>query len=81
MVAEVVADPHLQARGMIAEHYDERAQRTVLGPGVVPQFSDTPGGIRNAGPATPGCDNDTVYADLLGLSADAIDELRGTGVI
>ncbi|MCD2143666.1 CaiB/BaiF CoA transferase family protein [Gordonia paraffinivorans] len=80
-VREVVADPHLRARGMIAEHYDERAHRTVLGPGVVPQFSDTPGGIRRAGPPAPGCDNDAVYGGLLGLSAAEIDELRASGVI
>ncbi|MGP3705561.1 CaiB/BaiF CoA transferase family protein [Gordonia paraffinivorans] len=80
-VREVVADPHLRARGMIAEHYDERAHRTVLGPGVVPQFSDTPGGIRRAGPPAPGCDNDAVYGGLLGLSVAEIDELRAAGVI
>lgn len=80
-VREVVADPHLRARGMIAEHYDERAHRTVLGPGVVPQFSDTPGGIRRAGPPAPGCDNDAVYGGLLGLSVAEIDELRASGVI
>jgi len=77
----VVADPHLRARGMIAEHYDEGAQRTVLGPGVVPQFSDTPGGIRNAGPPTPGCDNEAVYGEMLGLSSADLTELREGGVI
>ncbi|GAA14751.1 CaiB/BaiF CoA transferase family protein [Gordonia alkanivorans] len=80
-VAEVVADPHLRARGMIAEHYDEGAQRTVLGPGVVPQFSDTPGGIRNAGPPTPGCDNEAVYGEMLGLSSADLTELHEGGVI
>ncbi|MDH3020072.1 formyl-CoA transferase [Gordonia sp. CNJ-863] len=80
-VAEVVADPHLRARGMIAEHYDEGAQRTVLGPGVVPQFSDTPGGIRNAGPPTPGYDNEAVYGEMLGLSSADLTELREGGVI
>lgn len=80
-VAEVAADPHLRARGMIAEHYDEGAQRTVLGPGVVPQFSDTPGGIRNAGPPTPGYDNEAVYGEMLGLSSADLTELREGGVI
>ncbi|MHC3004239.1 CaiB/BaiF CoA transferase family protein [Gordonia sp. GN26] len=80
-VAEVVADPHLRARGMIAEHYDEGARRTVLGPGVVPQFSETPGGIRNAGPPTPGYDNETVYGEMLGLSTEDLTELRESGVI
>lgn len=80
-VAQVVADPHLQARGMIADHWDPRIGRTVRGPGVVPQFSDTPGAIRNAGPPAPGCDNVEVYHELLGLSAETLDELTEQGVI
>lgn len=80
-VAEVVDDPHLRARGMIAEHFDERIGRTVLGPGVVPQFSETPGGIRNAGPPAPGSDNAAVYGELLGLSDNELDELTQAGVI
>ena len=80
-VAEVVADPHLRARGMIAEHYDTRIDRNVLGPGVVPQFSDTPGSIRNAGPPAPGHDNDDVYGELLGLDDAALAQLRSSGTI
>ena len=53
-VAEVVDDPQLRARGMLVEHYDERIERNVLGPGVVPVLSESPGGVRNAGPARPG---------------------------
>ncbi|BBY48804.1 CoA transferase [Mycolicibacterium arabiense] len=80
-VAEVVADPQLQARGMIADHFDERIGRNVKGPGVVPVLSDTPGTIRNAGSATPGQHNDEVYRDLLGRSAEDLDELRAEGVV
>src|SRR4030095_6200181 len=60
-VAEVVRDPQLLARGMIADHYDERIGRNVKGPGVVPVLSETPGTIRNAGPARPGQHNDEIY--------------------
>ncbi|WLP89909.1 CaiB/BaiF CoA-transferase family protein [Gordonia sp. NB41Y] len=80
-IADVVADPHLRARGMIAEHHDERSGRTVLGPGLVPQFSDTPGGIRNAGPPTPGADNAAIYGELLGLDAETLADLAEDGVI
>jgi formyl-CoA transferase len=80
-VAEVVADPQLQARGMIADHFDERIGRNVKGPGVVPVLSDTPGTIRYAGSATPGQHNDEVYRDLLGRSAEELDELRAEGVV
>src|SRR6201997_799774 len=80
-VAEVVEDPQLRARGMIAEHWDERIERTVLGPGVVPVLSATPGTIRNAGPARPGQHNHEVYTGLLGKTDAALEALRAEGVI
>ena len=80
-VAEVVNDPQLRARGMIAEHFDERIGRTVLGPGIVPVLSDTPGTVRNAGPARPGQHNREVYTGLLGKSDAELDELRAEGVL
>ncbi|MGE2691427.1 CaiB/BaiF CoA transferase family protein [Mycolicibacterium pulveris] len=80
-VAEVVEDPQLRARGMLVEHWDERVQRSVLGPGIVPVLSDTPGTVRNAGPATPGQHNDEIYRGLLGKSADELDALRAEGTL
>ncbi|MBO0866166.1 MAG: CoA transferase, partial [Mycobacterium sp.] len=80
-VAEVVTDPQLRARGMIAEHFDERVQRTVLGPGIVPVFSESPGSVRTAGPARPGQHNDDVYIGLLGKTAEQLEALRAEGVL
>ncbi len=80
-VAEVVEDPQLQARGMIADHWDERIGRNVKGPGIVPVLSESPGSIRNAGPAQPGQHNVEVYGGLLGLSADERENLRTEGVL
>ncbi len=80
-VAEVVTDPQLNARGMIADHYDERIQRNVKGPGVIPVLSETPGAIRNAGSARPGQHNDDVYTGLLGKSAAELEALRTRGII
>ena len=80
-VAEVVEDPQLRARGMIAEHFDERIGRNVLGPGVVPVLSESPGTIRNAGPARPGQHNDEVYRGLLGRTDAELEVLKGQGVI
>jgi len=80
-VAEVVEDPQLQARNMIADHWDERVQRNVKGPGVVPVLSGTPGTIRNGGSARPGQDNDDVYSRLLGLDATQLAALREEGVL
>ncbi len=80
-VAEVVQDPQLQARNMIADHWDERVQRNVKGPGVVPVLSESPGTIRNGGSALPGQDNDEVYGRLLGLDAEQLAALREEGVL
>jgi len=80
-VAEVVQDPQLQARNMIADHWDERVQRNVKGPGVVPVLSDTPGTIRNGGSARPGQDNEEVFGRLLGLEGERLAELRAEGVL
>jgi len=80
-VAEVVKDPQFRARGMLVEHHDEGSGRTVLGPGVVPHLSESPGGVRSAGPARPGQHNDEVYRDLLGLSAGALADLADEGVL
>ena len=80
-VAEVVEDPQLQARGMIADHWDERIGRNVKGPGVIPVLSESPGTIRNAGSARPGQHNDEVYSGLLGLSDQELETLREQGVV
>jgi formyl-CoA transferase len=80
-VAEVVRDEQLLSRGMLVEHFDERIGRTVLGPGVVPVLSDSPGGVRSAGPASPGQHNREVYGRLLGKTDSEIDELTAAGVL
>jgi formyl-CoA transferase len=78
--AEVVADPQLRARGMLTPHFDERFGEDVLGPGVVPVFSDTPGAVRWAGPPVPGHHNAEVYSEL-GLSGEQIAALTDEKVI
>ena len=80
-VAEVVNDPQLVSRGMIADHWDERIERHVKGPGVVPVLSETPGTIRSGGSLTPGQHNAEVYGELLGRSADELAALRAEGIL
>jgi formyl-CoA transferase len=80
-VAEVVEDPQLLDRGMIADHWDERIGRNVKGPGVVPVLSESPGTIRSAGPSRPGQHNDEVYGGLLGKTDAELEELRAEGVL
>ncbi|PIB73911.1 CoA transferase [Mycolicibacterium brumae] len=80
-VAEVVTDPQLLSRDMIVDHFDERAQRNVKGPGVIPVLSESPGTVRSAGPARPGQHNDEVYRDLLGHTREELDRWESDGVL
>ena len=80
-VAEVVQDPQLLSRGMIADHWDERVSRNVKGPGVVPVLSESPGTIRCAGSARPGQHNQEIYGGLLGHSTDEVVQLQKEGVL
>jgi formyl-CoA transferase len=80
-VAELVKDPQLQFRNMFVEHSDERIGRKILGPGVVPKFSASPGSVRWAGRATPGYDNSEIYSRLLNLDEASIRELESKQVI
>jgi formyl-CoA transferase/CoA:oxalate CoA-transferase len=72
-VAEVLADPQLDARGMIAA-----VEHAALGPvrvlGVPIKLSGTPGEVRSA-PPTLGQHTDAILAEI-GLSSAEIGELR-----
>jgi len=47
---------------------------------TVPRLSATPATIRTPAPKL-GADNAAVYAELLGLDADELSELRAKGVV
>jgi formyl-CoA transferase len=53
----------------------------VLGPGVVPVLSESPGGVRTAGPARPGQHNEDVYTGLLGKTAEQVAEFVAEEVL
>ncbi len=80
-VADVVRDPQLISRGMIADHWDERVQRNVKGPGVVPVLSESPGTIRFAGSALPGQHNAEIYSGVLGRTEAELEQLEREGVL
>jgi formyl-CoA transferase len=78
-VLDIIADEHVQARGMLVEVDDEE-----LGPlrmhGVFPRLSDTPGVVRHAGrPA--GADNEAVFGQGLRRSGEQLAALREAGTI
>ena len=77
-VADIVADPMYGERAMLIEHDDE-VLGPLLGPGVVPKFSRTPGEVRWSGQWEPGCDNDAVLGAL--RTAQELRDLATAGVI
>ena len=78
--ADIVEDPHFRAREMLVTHHDSELG-DLLGPGIVPKFSATPGRVRWSGPWDLGAHNDEVYRGLLGLSAAEVTALAEEGVI
>jgi formyl-CoA transferase len=79
-IEDIFADPHVRAREMLVEH-DDAELGSFMGPGVLPRFSDTPGGVRWTGPWRLGADNAAVYGELLGLDGEALESLGETGVL
>lgn len=77
-VADIAADPHYRARGMIADVEMEDGSRLEV-PGVVPKLSRTPGALRRRAPAL-GQDTDAVLREL-GLSEGQIGALKARGVV
>lgn len=77
---DLVDEPHFRERGAIIEMHDPELG-DLLGPGVVPKLSATPGAARFTGGWTLGSDNEDVYGSLLGLSESRREELRVDGVI
>jgi len=77
-VADMMVDPHFVARGLF-EQVEVGGQPLKI-PAMVPKLSDTPGRTDWPGPEV-GAFNESVYGDLLGLSAEDIAALRGRGVL
>ena len=77
-VADIAADPHYRARGMLQEvRMDDGTALAV--PGIVPKLSRTPGGHRRNAPAL-GQDTDEVLREV-GLTAEQIAALRAKGIV
>lgn len=77
-VADIVADPHYQARGMILDAQLPGGVETKM-PGVVPKLSETPGVINWQGPSL-GQHTQDVLTEL-GLSERAIQRLKDEGIV
>lgn len=77
-VADIVADPHYQARDMLLPA-QLPGGATVKMPGIVPKLSDTPGEVRWQGPALG--EHTGSVLNQLGFSNEDIARLRGEGVV
>lgn len=77
-IADIAADPHYKARGMLAPTQMNDGSTLTL-PGIVPKLSLTPGGHRRNAPSL-GQDTDKVLKDL-GLTAAQIQGLRNRGIV
>jgi crotonobetainyl-CoA:carnitine CoA-transferase CaiB-like acyl-CoA transferase len=78
-IREIFKDPHYTARQDIVTVPDDDFG-SVRMQGVVPKFTETPGGVRHAGRGL-GADNRAVYIEQLGMSEQTLAELHASGVI
>ncbi len=77
-VADIAADPHFAARGMLGQVAMQDGSQLMV-PGFVPKLSLTPGGHRRNAP-TLGQDTDAVLREV-GLTTVQIAELKARGVV
>ena len=75
--ADAFTDPHIESREFFREAFQEDCG-THLYPGPLYQLSETPLGIRR-GPVMFGQDNEYVYRELLGYSAEEYAEFEAAG--
>jgi crotonobetainyl-CoA:carnitine CoA-transferase CaiB-like acyl-CoA transferase len=78
-VADIVADPHVQARRSVIS-VEHEGLGSVLMPGILPRLSATPGTVNWLG-RTLSADTHAVLRDVLGLDADAIAKLVAANVV
>lgn len=77
-VADIVADPHYQAREMLLEAMLPDGAKVKM-PGIVPKLSETPGEVRWQGPTLG--EHTNAILQSLGMSAADIAALREQGAV
>jgi crotonobetainyl-CoA:carnitine CoA-transferase CaiB-like acyl-CoA transferase len=78
-MAEMVADPQVQAREMFVEHDHPRYGRLTL-TGTPLKMSRTPGRVRSLAP-DPGQHNEDIFVGLLGHSREDLARWQAEGVV
>jgi crotonobetainyl-CoA:carnitine CoA-transferase CaiB-like acyl-CoA transferase len=77
-IAQIIEDPHVQAREMVAA-YPDGEMGTVPMHCIVPRLSETPGAIRRAAPGLG--EHNAEILGALGLGAEELARLAAAGVI
>jgi crotonobetainyl-CoA:carnitine CoA-transferase CaiB-like acyl-CoA transferase len=76
---QIFEDPHYRERGDIIEVDDpDLGHASMLG--IVPKFSETPGGVEHAGPRL-GEHNQEIYREWLGMGDAELGELTRNGIV
>ncbi|MCJ9728687.1 CaiB/BaiF CoA-transferase family protein [Bradyrhizobium sp. PRIMUS42] len=78
-IREIFEDPQYKARGNLLRVEDPRIGELVV-PAPIPRLSETPPEFRHTGRPL-GADNEDVFMNLIGLSADEFRAARASGVI
>jgi formyl-CoA transferase len=76
-IADIVADMHYQARGMVEKH--RLGEHDLLLPGIVPKLSDTPGGTKWIGPRLG--EHTSEVLSGLGFDEARIAQLKARGIV
>lgn len=79
-ISDIFEDPHVKAREMLVGIEDPEIGE-VIGPGVFPKLSRTPGRTEHRAPLTPGEHNADVYGELLGIDQGELERLESEEVI
>ena len=78
-ISDIFQDPHFKQRQVMTNiNVPDLGDITV--PNVIPGLSDSPGAVESLGPDL-GQDNNSIYSQELGLSEEALKELKNIGVI
>lgn len=79
--ADMLADPHFQARGAILEMPDHPRWPGLKMQAPFPKFSQTPASVRSIAPQAVGEDNAEILGGRLGMDAAEIARLSAAGTI
>jgi crotonobetainyl-CoA:carnitine CoA-transferase CaiB-like acyl-CoA transferase len=79
-IADLFDDPHVRAREMLVRIADPELG-DVVGPGITPKLSATPGRASFTSSWEAGSDNREVFGTILGLSGAELADLEREGVV